>query len=175
MKRSSGDLKSARHRTEESFYAESGKSVAIIGAGPVGIAAAHELALLGHRVVTFEAQEKPGGMLRYGIPEFRLPRNLLDEEISQVTRLGIEIKTGQEVGKNLEVSSLLSDYDAVVLATGCMKSTKAGIPGEDLGGVISGLDFVMDVNNGIYPEIGKRVAVIGGGYTTIDCARLAVR
>ncbi len=151
------------------------KKVAIAGAGPAGLAAAHELALLGFSVTVFEALDKPGGMLRYGIPEFRLPRNILESEIDSIIALGVELKTGIRIGSNVKAEEILDEYDALLTATGCYRAIALKIPGEGLEGVHSGLEFMMKVCSGERPGLGERVLVIGAGFTAFDCARTALR
>jgi formate dehydrogenase major subunit len=119
LKRSASDLKSPMHRITEGLYSPSGKKVAVVGAGPAGLGAAHELSVLGHKVVLYEAFDKPGGMLMYGIPEFRLPRDVLMVEIENILRLGVELKTGVSVGKDVALDDLLAEFDSVILTTGC--------------------------------------------------------
>jgi formate dehydrogenase major subunit len=152
-----------------------GKKVAIVGSGPSGLAAAHDLALVGMEVTVFEALEEPGGMLRYGIPEFRLPRKVLDREIAYIAGLGAVFETGRRLGDNLSAEDLLGRHDAVLLAAGCYRSAALGLPGEELAGVISGLDFMLGVCRGTPTEPGRRVLVIGDGFTAFDCARSALR
>ncbi len=175
LKRSAADLKSKWHRIKENLYTPTGKHVAIIGAGPAGLAAAHELALLGHRATIYEAFDKPGGMLMYGIPEFRLPRDILNLEIDNILRLGVNLITGARIGDTHTIDGLLKDYDAVIMATGCQESFSLKAEGEDLDGVYSGLDFMNKVNCNKNVSVGEKVIVIGGGYTAVDCARIAVR
>jgi formate dehydrogenase major subunit len=185
LKRVAADLKDAGHRITERLYAPTGKRVAIVGAGPAGVAAAHDLSLFGHDVVIFEREEKAGGMLRYAIPEFRLPRNILDTELHNALRLGVQVRTGVEVGNEpgqVRVSQLQADFDAVLLATGCMAATPIPLKGEwegrdpaEVPGIEFGLDFLMAMHRGEKKTVGKRVAVIGAGFTAIDCARVAVR
>ncbi len=151
------------------------KHVAIIGAGPSGLAAAHDLALGGFSVTMFEAMALPGGMLQYGIPEFRLPRHIITDEIKAILELGVDLKTGVRVGKDVSVEQLLAQYDAVLSAVGCYKAIALNISGETLPGVYSGLDFMMDVCAGERPVLGERVLVIGAGFTAFDCARTALR
>jgi len=175
LKRAAADLKSPMHRIMEGLYSPTDKKVAVIGAGPSGLGAAHELAVMGHRVTIFESYEKPGGMLKYGIPDFRLPENLLDFEIENILRLGVELQTGIRIGKDVLIKDLNSEYDAVVIATGCTKPFSLNVPGEELENVYNGLDFMRRINLGEKPCVGKRVIVIGDGFTAMDCARSAAR
>lgn len=155
--------------------AKTGKRVAVIGAGPAGLAAANDLALEGHQVTVFEAQPEPGGMLRYGIPEYRLPKETLRKEIHYIERLGVEIKTGIRVGKELTLEDMREYYQAVFIGVGAQGGMKLEAEGSDLPGVTDGIKFLRAVNLGEKVRIGKRVAVIGGGNTAIDCARAAKR
>ncbi|HCY86555.1 MAG TPA: 4Fe-4S ferredoxin [Desulfobacteraceae bacterium] len=175
LKRSCADHKSPMHRILEGLYAPTGKNVAVIGAGPAGLAAAHDLAILGHKAVIYEAWEKPGGMLMYGIPEFRLPRELLMTEINNILRLGVELKTGRTIGKDFTLDDLRNKYDAVVVAAGCTRPRTLGVDGEDLENLYHGLDFMGMINAGEKPYVGDRVVVIGAGFTAVDCARSAIR
>jgi len=155
----------------------SGHKVAVIGSGPAGLAAAHDLALLGHHVTIFEALPVLGGMLRVGVPEYRLPKNVLDEEIQAIVDLGIEIKTGVRIGAQIKLSDLFEQgYKAVFVAIGAHKDRKLGIAGEDqFEGVISAVSFLRAVNQGQNPKETKKAAVIGGGNTAIDSARCLLR
>ena len=175
LKRACADLKSPMHRIIEGLYAPTGKRVAVVGSGPAGLAAAHDLAILGHRAVIYETMEKPGGMLMYGIPEFRLPRDLLMTEINNILRLGVELKTAQAVGTQITLETLTQAFDAVVVAAGCTSPRILGVGGEDLKNVYNGLDFMKAVNAGETPHVGNTVAVIGAGFTAVDCARSAIR
>ena len=185
LKRVAADLKNVGHRITESLFAPTGKRIAIVGAGPAGVAAAHDLSLFGHDVVIYEREERPGGMLRYGIPEFRLPRAILDTELHNALRLGVHLRTGVEVGNEpgqIRVSQLLADYDAVLLATGCTAATPIPLRDEwekreptEVPGIEYGLDFLVAMHRGIKKTVGRRVAVIGAGFTALDCARVAVR
>lgn len=175
LKRAAADLKSPMHRIMEGLYSPTDKKVAVIGAGPSGLGAAHELAVMGHRVTIIESYTKPGGMLKYGIPDFRLPEALLNFEIENILRLGVELKTGINVGKDILISELTDTYDAVVVATGCTNPYRLNVPGENLENVYNGLDFMKRINLGERPYVGKQVMVIGDGFTAMDCARSAVR
>lgn len=185
LKRSAADLKDIGHRLNESLYGPSGKRVAIVGSGPAGVAAAHDLSLMGHDVTLFEREAEAGGMLNYGIPEFRLPRDVLHEEIHNALRLGVNLKTGVTIGNGngeTPLSELRETYDAVLLATGCMAATelplredqKAGRV-DDITNVEYGFDFLLQMHRGVEKHVGKRVAVVGAGFTALDCARVARR
>ncbi len=147
--------------------------VAIIGGGPAGLTAASDLALAGYGVTLFEAQPRLGGMLRYGIPKYRLPDDVLDKEIQYILDLGVEAKTGTRVAD--PESLLQSGFNAVFMAPGAWVSRKLGIPGEDAPGVWAGLEFLRQVNSGETPAIGPNVLVIGGGDVAMDAARCALR
>ncbi len=150
--------------------------VAVVGSGPAGLSAAYQLAVLGYPVTVFEAREKPGGMLRYGIPAYRLPREWLDLEIGLLEKLGVQFKINTPLGPGLTVSDLFREgFVAVFLAVGAHKGTSPGVPGEELGGVLVGVDFLRQVNAGEEVRVGARVAVIGGGNTAMDAARTALR
>jgi formate dehydrogenase major subunit len=151
-----------------------GRHVAIVGSGPAGLSCAYHLALAGHTPIIFEAAEEPGGMLRYGIPAYRLPRAVLAEEIDLLKRLGVEIRTSHRLGADLSWADL-NVFDAVFLGVGRQRSTPAGVPGERLDGVRRGIEFLRDVNAGHHAGVSGRVVVIGGGNTAIDTARVAVR
>ncbi len=150
------------------------RPVAIVGSGPAGLACAFYLALAGHPVVVFEAEEQPGGMLRYGIPEYRLPNSLLDQEIELIRQAGVEIRCGQRIDPD-RIQKLREDFAALFLATGLNKERRLEIPGGDLTGVYYALEFLRGVNTGQINKVGEKVAVIGGGNTAIDAARCALR
>jgi heterodisulfide reductase subunit A-like polyferredoxin len=150
--------------------------VAIIGCGPAGLGAADWLARKGYGVTIFETLPVPGGMMRIGIPDFRLPRDVLDNEIQRILDLGVELKCGSPIGAGLSIDDLLRNgYQAVFVGVGAQKSTGLGVEGEDLDGVRSGLDFIRRVNLGEDVNIGRRVAVIGAGNAAMDIARSALR
>ena len=191
LKRSAADLKDMGHRLNESLYAPSGKNVAIVGSGPAGVAAAHDLSLMGHDVILFEREAEAGGMLNYGIPEFRLPRDVLREEIHNALRLGVDLKTGVTIGNGpgeTPLKELRDGFDAVLLATGCMAATELPLRADAGGGTVAGdepvekianveygFDFLLEMHRGEEKKVGKRVAVVGAGFTALDCARVARR
>ena len=186
LKRVAADFKLTGHRINESLFTPTGKRIAIAGAGPAGVAAAHDLTTLGHDVTIYEGEEKPGGMLSYGIPAFRLPRDILEMELRNAMRLGVELKTGAPVGSgdgHVPLATLQEDYDAVLLATGCMAALPLPLegvgegedPARHMAGVEYGLDFLMDIHRGVEKTVGKRVFVVGAGFTALDCARVALR
>ena len=160
---------------EVPVVAKTDKKVAIVGAGPAGLAAANDLALKGHNVTVFEALPEPGGMLRVGIPEYRLPKKVLSQEIAYIQKLGVEIKTGVQVGKDVTLEKLKKDYHAIFLGFGAHGGMKLGVEGEDIPGVMEGIGFLRAVSLGKKVDVGKKVAVIGGGNTAIDCSRTAKR
>lgn len=154
---------------------QNGQRVAVVGAGPAGLSAAYYLVQQGVAVTIFEAEQKAGGMLRYGIPDYRLPQATLDMEINTILRLGVELKSGLRLGDSLELADLRRDYHAVLLAMGAWKSSNLRVEGEKLPGVLSGIDFLKEIAEGKEVVLGKRVAVIGGGNTAIDAARTSLR
>jgi formate dehydrogenase major subunit len=175
IKRTAADYKHREHLLTGPLLSVNNQKVAVIGGGPAGLAAAHDLALIGFPVTLFEALEEPGGMLRYGIPAFRLPRHILKQEIDQILSLGIDLKTHVRIGSDVTIAELLSDYAAVLLSTGCFEALRLNIPGENLPGVHHGLDFMMDVCSDRSVSLDRRVLVIGAGFTAFDCARSALR
>ncbi len=152
-----------------------GRKVAIIGSGPAGLAAAHDLALEGYEATIFESLPEPGGMLRVGIPEYRLPKDVLEKEIGYIKRLGVEIKTGTRIGGEIPLEELRKSYEAIFIATGAHEGTRLNIPGEESPGVVNAIDFLRDTNMGCDASLGQKVAIIGGGNTAIDAARVARR
>jgi len=151
------------------------KRVAVVGAGPAGLSCAYFLALKGYKVTVFEAQEKAGGMLRYGIPEYRLPKKILDKEIESIAAMGVELLYSKRLGKDFTIGTLKKEYDAVFVGIGAWSSMKLGCAGDDAKGVLGGIDFLYDVAVGKKDIIGKKVCVVGGGNTAIDAVRTAVR
>jgi 2-oxoacid:acceptor oxidoreductase delta subunit (pyruvate/2-ketoisovalerate family) len=150
------------------------ESVCVIGSGPAGLACAYHLNRLGYRTVILESEPEPGGMLRVGIPEYRLPRPVLDKQIAWLEAQGIEIRCNEAVGTDLDWEDL-TEFAAVFVATGAHRSRRTGMEGEDGSGVRPGLEFLRDVNAGELPILGREVAVVGGGNTAMDCARAAIR
>jgi 2-oxoacid:acceptor oxidoreductase delta subunit (pyruvate/2-ketoisovalerate family) len=149
--------------------------VCIIGSGPAGMTAAWYLALKGYPVTMLEAAVQPGGMLRLGIPEYRLPKTVLDREFRKLKALGVKIKTNTRVGEKVKLDDLRRQFSIILFAHGAHQSRELGVPGQEAKGVMSGLEFLAQINLGKRPRIGKRVAVIGGGNTAIDAARSALR
>ncbi len=159
---------------------ETGKSVAVIGGGPAGLTAAYFLRVKGHAVTIFDAMPNMGGMLRYGIPAYRLPKSIVDREVKEIEDLGVTMVNNFRIGVDATLAELREKFDAVYVAIGAWKSSGIRCPGEELEGVLGGIDFLRHVsfyNSGDEPkpEIGKRVAVVGGGNTAMDACRSAVR
>ncbi|MBW2483339.1 MAG: FAD-dependent oxidoreductase [Deltaproteobacteria bacterium] len=180
LKRFVADHEIAEQKEPEYEIAPSEKTgkVAIIGAGPAGITCAYHLARAGHEITIYEALDEPGGMSAVGIPDYRLPRNILHAEVQQIQKMGVAINYGQTIGNDLTLSQLENEFDAVFIGIGAQDSTKIGIEGEDqeYQGVIPGLAYLREVNAGAdpYPQ-GKKVVVIGGGNVAIDCVRCSLR
>lgn len=151
------------------------QKIAVIGAGPAGLSCAYQLARRGYRVTVFEAFSKPGGMLRYGIPDYRLPSDVLDKEIKRIEDLGVEIKCGQIIGKDLPYEELQKNYDAIFVGIGAHKGRLLGLPNDEAANVFTGTEFLNKVNSGETVEVGSRVLVVGGGDTAIDAARVSRR
>lgn len=170
------DLESKNKWTPE-IKPETGKKVAVIGAGPGGVSAAFFLRKEGHDIDVFEASPKPGGWLRYGIPEYRLPNDILQKEVDNITDMGVRIHYNKRLGDNIKYAEIQKKYDAVVLAIGSQKGTMIGVEGDDAENVFSGIDFLkeMEVTGKRYDFKGKKVAVVGGGNTAMDCCRTSMR
>ncbi len=168
------DLKDYWQYTPEA-KSDNGKKVAIIGGGPSGLTCGYYLSYEGFEVDIFEAEEACGGWLRYGIPEYRLPKAILDEEIALMCSGGMRIHYGKALGRELDLQSLSTSYDAVYLALGAQNAVPMPVPGSDLQGCYLGVDFLKAHAKGNTPSLNKRVAIVGGGNTAIDCARTAIR
>jgi NADPH-dependent glutamate synthase beta subunit-like oxidoreductase len=151
------------------------EKVAVVGAGPAGLSCAFQLAKRGYSVTVFEAFSKPGGMLRYGIPDYRLPPEILDKEINRIKELGVEIKCNQIIGKDFPYEDLQNNYDAIFVGIGAHKGKLLGIPNEDAENVFTGTGFLNKINSGEKVEVGSKVLVVGGGDTAIDAARVSRR
>jgi formate dehydrogenase beta subunit len=172
------DLPSSRTALQASHRGvpKTGKRIAVIGAGPAGLTCAHDLALLGHEVVIFDAASVAGGMLRLGVPEYRLPRELIDLEIQSILALGPTLKLNQALGRDFTIADLRRDFDAVFIGIGTYNSRKLNVEGEQMDGVLRAVDFLINVNLGGYNlDLGKRILVIGGGNVAMDVARTAAR
>ena len=175
LKRLVADIEREQGRVKpEPIPKTKNEKVAIIGAGPAGLTAAYELAKLGYPVTVFERMPEPGGMMRYCIPEFRLEKFVVANEIAYIQDIGVEIKTGVEFGKDITLESLRKEgYKAIFISIGTQQGMKLKVPGEDLKGVINAVDFLRAVALGKHIDVGEKVAVIGGGNTAIDAARTA--
>jgi NADPH-dependent glutamate synthase beta subunit-like oxidoreductase len=171
LKRSAADFGMEKLKPE---LKPNGKNVCVIGAGPAGLTAANDLALRGYRVTVLEQFDQPGGMLRYGIPQFRLPYDVVADDVKSITGLGVTIKTNVRI-ENLDIDKLKKEYDAVILAGGCMLPKKSRMPGLDGKGVFWGLDFMIAANREESDVPMEKVVVIGGGFTAVDCTRMAYR
>jgi len=175
MKRFVSDFEK-EDKTDLSVPPENGKKVAIVGSGPAGLLAAWDLRKMGYEVTIFEALPVAGGMLAVGIPEYRLPRTVLNKEIDYLRRMGVEIRLNTPIGKDLSLQDLKRQgYDAIFIATGAHVSRKLGLEGEEASGVIHAVDFLRHVNLGQPVKLGEKVVVIGGGNAAIDAARTAYR
>ena len=151
------------------------KRPVIIGAGPAGLSCAYFLAIKGYSVEIFESEEKGGGMLRYGIHAYRLPKDILDKEIENIEKMGVEIHYNKRLGRDFTVQSLKGDFDAVFVAIGAWSASSMRCAGEDADGVFGGIDVLYKVAKGEKVDLGKKVCVVGGGNTAIDAVRTAVR
>jgi len=176
LKRYAADGEKGLWKKKSLVAANTGKSIAIVGAGPAGLTTAFYLRKKGHAVTVFDAGKVPGGMMRYGIPEYRLPRKVLDNEIDEILGMGIEFKAGQTLGKELTLNQLINTgYDAVFLSIGAQNSRRIALEGCDVPDVLWGLEFLRRVAEGEQIELKKRVLVIGGGSVAVDAAMTARR
>lgn len=150
--------------------------VAVVGAGPAGLSAAHDLALLGYEVTVFEAGGEPGGMMRFGIPEYRLPRTLIKAEVDRILALGVTLRTGTRLTSSFGLTELRrSGFEAVFLSVGVSQGRDLDVPGVELDGVVKAVDYLLNVNRGFRMDLGRRVVVVGGGFVAFDAARTALR
>ncbi len=151
------------------------RRVAVIGAGPAGMSAAHDLASFGYRVTVFEAALEPGGMMRYGIPEYRLPRTLLRAEVDKIVSLGVDLRLNTPLGPGALADLTSQGFEAVFISVGVSRGRDLTAPGVELDGVIKAVDYLLNVNRGYRTDLGRRVVVIGGGFVAFDAARTALR
>jgi NADPH-dependent glutamate synthase beta subunit-like oxidoreductase len=173
--RAVGDYGLEENLEHKKLIAARKEKVAVIGSGPAGLSCAFHLAKRGFKVKIYEAYGEPGGMMRYGIPSYRLPNYILRQELENILKLGIELECNIKVGVNIPMDQLMQTYDAVFLGIGAQKGLSIDIPGEDTKNVFTGVEFLREVNSGKFVEVGKDVVVIGGGNTAMDCARVAKR
>jgi NADPH-dependent glutamate synthase beta subunit-like oxidoreductase len=153
-----------------------GTKVAVVGAGPAGLAAAHDLALQGYAVTVFEASDEPGGMVRFGIPEYRLPRSIIRGEVDKITEMGVDLRLGAPLSPTFGLSELRAQgFEAAFLSVGVSRGRDLQLPGVELDGVIKAVDYLLNVNRGYRVQLGRRVVVIGGGFVAFDAARTALR
>jgi NADPH-dependent glutamate synthase beta subunit-like oxidoreductase/ferredoxin len=174
LKRSAADNAPDTIEPPAPYFDPSGKKIAVVGGGPAGLTAARELRRLGHDVALFERQEHLGGMMRYGIPRFRLPVDVVEREIDLIIKTGIEVSTGIDVDST-KLQELIDGYDAVCVTAGTMKVTPLAIPGVPPEAIISGLDFMASYNTANITSLQGDVVVIGGGFTAVDCSRSSAR
>ncbi|TLU82067.1 MAG: FAD-binding protein [Chlorobium sp.] len=176
LKRYAADSEMQRQeRLLPEIAAETGKKIAVIGSGPAGLTAAYFLRCKGHDVTIFEKDSKAGGMMRYGIPSFRLPEQVIDNDLAALADMGVNFRFGTAFGRDITAENLKSAFDALFLAVGAQKSAVMGVDGEDLTDVISGIDFLRNTASGMTLQPGEKVVVTGGGNTAIDAARTALR
>ena len=173
--RAVGDYGLEENLEHKKLIAARKEKVAVIGSGPAGLSCAFHLAKRGFKVKIFEAYGEPGGMMRYGIPSYRLPNYVLRQELENILKLGIDLECNIKVGVNIPMDQLIQTYDAVFLGIGAQKGLSIEIPGDDAKNVFTGVDFLREINSGKYVDVGKDVVVIGGGNTAMDCARVAKR
>src|SRR5262249_29879315 len=164
-----------RSRQDASAHARVRK-VAVVGAGPAGLSAAHDLALFGYEVTVFEAGNEPGGMVRFGIPEYRLPRTLIRAEIDKILSLGVRLEVNSPLSAEFGVAQLRAlGFDAIFLAVGVSKGRDLNVAGVELDGVVKAVDYLLNINRGYRMDLGRRIVVIGGGFVAFDAARTAMR
>ncbi|KKM98756.1 hypothetical protein LCGC14_1154710 [marine sediment metagenome] len=176
LKRAAADYANDRFPKRVPVIKKTGKRIAIIGAGPAGLAAAYDLAMMGHSVTIFEATPVLGGMLRLGIPEYRLPRRTIELEVEKIMRLGIEVRLSQRLGRDFNLDDLTNEgFKAIFIAIGAHKSVNIGLSGQEHDDVFGGIDFLLNVNLGHDVKLGKKVIVVGGGNVALDVARTALR
>ncbi|MEW5815607.1 MAG: FAD-dependent oxidoreductase, partial [Spirochaetota bacterium] len=154
---------------------DTGKKIAVVGAGPAGMTAAYFLRLHGHSVTVFEAKSQSGGMLRYGIPFYRLPEHVLMHELGAIEKIGVTVRYNTSVGKDVTAKELEKEFDCLILAIGAQGASPMRIKGEDLPGVYPGIEYLSALASGSPPDIGQKVIIVGGGNTAIDVARSAIR
>lgn len=171
-----GHLPLAFHRSAPAPLTTLRRRVAVIGAGPAGLAAAHDLALLNYHVTIFEAAAEPGGMMRFGIPEYRLPRTLLRAEIDRIVALGVELRLNTPLTPAFGLAELRAQgFESIFLSVGVSRGRDLQVPGVELDGVVKAVDYLLNVNRGFRMDLGRRVVVIGGGFVAFDAARTALR
>jgi NADPH-dependent glutamate synthase beta subunit-like oxidoreductase len=173
LKRYLSDLEKVKEIPLPAMDSDTGKRTAVVGSGPAGMMAAYDLRVKGHQVTVYDAESEPGGMLRWAIPEFRLPLDVLKQEIDLLTRMGVQFQCGVSVGKVKSLADIKAE--AVVIATGCPKHETLNIQGEDSPGILHGLPFLRQVRDSNLPKIGKIVVVIGGGNVAVDAAQTTLR
>ena len=173
LKRAAAEMGSELWRKNLTIAPDTGKRVTVVGSGPSGLTAAYYLTVSGHKVTVLEALDQAGGMMRMGIPAYRLPRKALDQEIDYLKEIGVEIKTGHLFESAYQL--LQNGCNAIYFACGAQKGASLGIPGDDASGVIDGIAFLRQINQDQSPKIGARVAIIGGGNTAVDAGRSAIR
>lgn len=169
-----GDMALNENWQFDSVPASTGKRILVVGAGPSGLSAAYQLRLMGHEVHIHDAGPVPGGMMHFGIPAYRLPREILDAEVQRILDLGVELSLNHKV-ENLQAEMRDGDFDAVFIAVGAYISKRAHVPSQDAGPILDAASFLRQVDAGNPPKLGRRVAVVGGGNTAMDAARVAKR